>query len=95
METEHECCKNKNNEKTGIKNFVLAGMVIAVLLLSIVQSFQIKAIKNQISGNVVKSSAPLDMSGWTEDEKMQYEHHGILPGRVQQNAEQTSQVGSC
>ena len=94
METEHDCCKNKNNEKVGIKNIVLVGMVVAVLLLSVVQSFQIKTIKNQMTGNLIKNSGVIDMGSWTDDEKMQYEHHGILPARFQQT-KQTSQVGSC
>lgn len=93
MEAEHECCKSKSNESIGIKNILLVGIVGAVLLLSIVQSFQIRAIKNQMTGNSISNGA-IDTSGWTEDEKMQYEHHGILPARLQ-DQKQTSQVGSC
>ena len=94
METEHDCCRNKNKEGIGIKNIVLVGMVVAVLLLSVVQSFQMRTIKNQMTGNLIKNSGVLDMSSWTDDEKMQYEHHGIMPARFQQTR-QTSQVGSC
>ena len=94
METEHECCKNKNNENEGIKNIVMVGVIVAVLLLSVIQSFQIRTIKNQITGNLIKNSGVIDTSGWTADEKMQYEHHGIMPARFQQT-KQTSQVGSC
>lgn len=94
METEHECCKNKHVEKIGIKNIVLVGMVVAVLLLSVVQSFQIRTIKNQMTGNSIKDSGAINTAGWTDDEKMQYEHHGIMPARFQQT-KQTSQVGSC
>ena len=95
METEHDCCMDKNREGAGIKNIVLVGMVVAVLLLSVVQSFQIRAIKNQMTGNAAVSAGGIDMGGWTDDEKMQYEHHGIMPARLQQNNKQTSQVGSC
>ena len=94
METEHECCRSKNNEGVGIKNFVIVGMIVAVLLLSVVQSFQIRTIKNQMTGNLIKNSGVIDTAGWTEDEKMQYEHHGIMPARFQQT-NQKSQVGSC
>mgnify|MGYP001617342414 CR=1 FL=1 len=94
METEHDCCRDKNKEGAGIKNIVLIGMVVAVLLLSAVQSFQIRTIKNQMTGNLIKNSGVIGMSGWTDDEKMQYEHHGIMPARFQQT-KQTSQVGSC
>ena len=94
MENEHECCKNKNRGGVGIKNIVLVGVVVAVLLLSVAQSFQIKTIKNQMTGNAIKNNGAIDMTGWTENEKMQYEHHGIMPARFQQT-KQTSQVGSC
>ncbi|MBI2649964.1 hypothetical protein HYX04_01480 [Candidatus Woesearchaeota archaeon] len=94
METEHECCKDKNTERAGIKNMLLVGVVVAVLLLSVAQSFQIRAIKNQMTGNAVKNSGVIDMSSWTDDEKMQYEHHGIMPARLQ-GSKQSSQVGSC
>lgn len=94
METKHECCKNKNEKGLGIKNIVLVGMVAAVLLLLVVQSFQIRAIKNQMTGNSAVSGV-IDTAGWTEDEKMQYEHHGTLPARLGQSSKQISQVGSC
>ena len=94
MESENECCKNKNNEKIEIKNIVLVGVVVAVLVLSVVQSFQIRTIKNQMTGNVIKNTGAIDTAGWSDDEKMQYEHHGILPARFQQT-NQKSQVGSC
>ena len=95
METEHECCRSKNKDGIGIKNIVLVGMVVAVLLLLLVQSFQINSIKNKMTGNVVGNTGAIDKTGWTDDEKMQYEHHGILPARLQQSSKQTSQVGSC
>ena len=76
------------------KDYLLFGIVAIVLLMSIVQSFQIKALKAGFTGNAVKSDG-FDMSGWTDDEKMQYEHHGVLPARLQQNSKQSSQVGSC
>ena len=82
------------NEKIGIKNIVLVGMVVAVLLLSLVQSFQIRTIKSQMTGDSIKNTGIIDTAGWTDDEKMQYEHHGILPARLRQT-KQTSQVGSC
>ena len=82
-------------EQIGIKNIVLVGMVVLVLLVSVVQSFQIRNIKNQMTENSIKNTGVIDMTGWTEDEKMMYEHHGTLPARQQQNTKQTSQVGSC
>ncbi|MBI2100989.1 hypothetical protein HYT53_00065 [Candidatus Woesearchaeota archaeon] len=69
METEHDCCRNKDREGAGIKNIVLVGMVAAVLLLSVVQSFQIRTIRNQMTGNAAVSAGGVGMGGWTEDEK--------------------------
>ena len=95
METKHESFKNKSNEKEAIKNIALVGMIIAVFLLSVIQSFQIRIIKNQITGNSIKNGGVMDTSSWTADEKMQYEHHKILPARLKQSSNQISQVGSC
>ncbi|MBI1936476.1 hypothetical protein HYS31_08670 [Candidatus Woesearchaeota archaeon] len=107
MESEHECCKskgeedcckNKHAEKIGMKNIVLAVMVAVVLLLSIVQSFQINSMKGQISANAVKSASGtggIDMTGWTEDEKMMYEHHGTLPARLGSSNPSSGMVGGC
>src|SRR3989338_5928515 len=95
----HECCMKKNQEQKGFQKYLLVIMVGAVLLMSIVQSFQINSLKslqlsNQITGNAV--SGGIDMSGWTEDEKMMYEHHGTLPARLQGSQQQSSNmVGGC
>lgn len=76
-------------------NYVLVGMVVLVLLISIAQSFQINSMQNKITANIVKSDG-IDMSSWTENEKMMYEHHGTLPARQQQNSQQASNmVGGC
>lgn len=76
-------------------NYVLIGLVALVLLISIVQSLQINLLKGQITANAVKSSG-IDMAGWTENEKMMYEHHGTLPARIQQNQNPSSNmVGGC
>ena len=44
-----------------------------------------------------QSSGKTDMTGWTEDEKMMYEHHGTLPSRLQSNnqQQQPNMVGGC
>ncbi len=52
-------------------------------------------VENQVTGNAVKSVEQIDMSDWTDDEKMQYEHHGILPARLQQGQKQQAMVGGC
>ena len=88
-----------------MKEYILTGLVGLVLILTIVQSFQINSLsesatKNAITGNAVKTTGgALDTSGWTETEKMEYEHHGTLPQRLQgsgQSAPSSSgMVGGC
>lgn len=85
-----------------MKSYITVGLVLAVLALSVVQSFQIKSLKSDISniqGSVVQGSGALDTSSWTETEKMEYEHHGTLPARLQGNAPAPSNgaamVGGC
>lgn len=85
-----------------MKSYITVGLILAVLALSVVQSFQIKSLKSDISniqGSVVQGSGVFDMSSWTENEKMMYEHHGTLPARLQGNAPAPSNsaamVGGC
>ena len=83
----------------GMKNYLLIGAGVVLVLVFIFQSLQISDMKSKISGNAVKSGA-IDMSGWTEDEKMQYEHHGVLPARLQSSGQNNIQnlptmVGGC
>ena len=96
----HECCMNKAENKEGSKNnmkqYIMLAAVGLLLIAVVVQSFQISALKARpaaasgITGNAV------DMSGWTENEKMNYEHHGTLPARVQGGAPAPSaMVGGC
>ena len=91
METEEP---KYNKEASKVKDYLMFGMIVLVLAISVFQSLQIKSIKSQMTANVIKNSDITDMAGWTDDEKMQYEHHGIMPARFKQTKE-TSQVGSC
>lgn len=82
--------------------------VIVALLVAIVgfQTFQLISISNKVTGATVASgssavasgsSGSIDMTGWTADEIMNYQHHGIIPARLQQGQQQTPQqgVGGC
>ncbi len=95
-----ECCqshdtKTKHEEKMDIKSYIIVGMVTLLLAVSILQSFQISSLKNQITTNAVQTGS-VDTSGWTENEKMMYEHHGTLPSRSQQATSQAADmVGGC
>lgn len=82
-------------------NKILYAILAVLIVFAAFQFYQISSLKksfsnNAITGNVVTGGA-IDMNGWTEDEKMQYEHHGILPARLQSgsNAPSTGMVGGC
>jgi len=85
-----------------MKSYITMGLISVVLVLIVIQSFQIKSLKGDmtnIQGKLVQGSGALDMSGWTENEKMMYDHHGILPTRAQGSAPAPSNgaamVGGC
>ena len=63
-----------------MKEYIIFGMVALVLVLVVIQSFQINGLKES---NQITSTGKIDMSGWTENEKMMYEHHGTLPAKLQ------------
>lgn len=78
-----------------MKNNIIIVLVIVIAVLVIIQSFQLRSLKEKIatiSATGISGAAVsgLDMSGWTEDEKMMYEHHGTLPARVQGKAQSTA-----
>ncbi len=90
----------ENSKEFKSKNYVLLVMVALILIFSVVQSFQISKLKSSLSESLSSSlsgnSGGIDMSGWTEDEKMMYDHHGTLPSRVQGRAKsQGGMVGGC
>ena len=97
--------EEKREEKTDLKYFVIIGLVGIVLAAVIIQSFQINAVrkdmKNQITANAVggiNAGGGIDMSGWTENEKMMYEHHGTLPARASSGTSaspSSGMVGGC
>lgn len=94
-----DCCKNKPEGKSNMMNYILAGAVVLVLAVAVLQLFQMNKMKNEITGNAVStlSNGALDMSGWTEDEKMMYEHHGTLPARLGSTSSNgpAAMVGGC
>ncbi len=82
-----------------IKKNTLLWIVIGLLFLSLI-FLTYKA--STISGNAVaESSGELDTTGWTANEKMNYEMHGTIPerlqGKVTESAESggTGMVGDC
>ena len=70
----------------------ILGIIISFMLVLLVfQYSQINKLKNNAGIN-----NEIDMTGWTENEKMNYEHHGTLPARLQGNSQPSSNmVGGC
>ena len=79
------------------KSYALLIMDVLVLIVSITQSFQISKLKESLEqGLGGKTTGGVDMSSWTENEKMMYEHHGTLPSGVQGSGQsQGGMVGGC
>ena len=89
--------------------YLLIGTVGLMVIFSTFQLFQITTLKKdvaslsqKITANAVavspSSGNSLDMSSWTEDEKMMYEHHGTLPTRLQSSQPAqpaNNMVGGC
>lgn len=80
-------------------NKIIIGLVAVMAVLLVYQSVQIWSLQPSLTGAVVTAAVTntgIDMSGWTENEKMMYEHHGTLPARLQGNVQQAStMVGGC
>lgn len=77
-----------------MENEKIMWIVIGVLIVAI--AFVLLSNKSGVTGSATKQ---LDTSGWTADEKMNYEMHGQIPARVQQSsgaqAPQSQMVGGC
>lgn len=76
--------------------YIISVVLIVLVVISVTQIFQISSLKNKISGNAVSISGGIDTAGWTEDEKMNYEMHGIIPARVGGSSPSSGgMVGGC
>lgn len=90
--------------------YVLLSMVAVILVLALFQSVQINSLKNTMiqgvsaaasmtSSGAAGAGGKINTAGWTEDEKMMYEHHGTVPARLQGKgqsaAPSTGMVGGC
>ena len=81
------------------KNLILAIIVGVLVVIAIVQTVQISNISNnKVTGNAVSNvgaTGKLDTTGWTDNEKMNYEMHGTIPARVSGSNNLPTQVGGC
>ncbi len=73
---------------------IMLWIVIGIMFLAVIfLTFKTASLsKTQITGGAV------DTTGWTEDEKMNYEMHGTLPARLQGKVQQQTSggmVGGC
>ena len=82
-----------------VKKNTVMWIVIGVLFLSVL-FLMYKA--STISGNAIAGdSGKLDTSGWSENEKMNYDMHGTVPARLQGKvaassaSSGTGMVGGC
>jgi hypothetical protein len=86
------------------KIMAVAILLAVVLVLIVAQTLQISDLKNRISASGLvtgktssSSSGSIDMTGWTENEKMNYEMHGVIPARLETGAAASAprMVGGC
>ena len=66
-----------------MKTEYILGIAISLILIILVfQYFQLN--------KGITSSKGIDMAGWTENERMNYEHHGTMPTRLSGNTKTTN-----
>ena len=73
-----------------IKKSTMMWIIIGVLFLSVL-FFMYKA--SSLNGNAV-SDGKLDTTGWSENEKMNYDMHGTIPARLQGKVASSASSGS-
>ena len=71
-----------------MKQYIILGAVLLLFLVSLTQAFQINAMKNEITGDVVKED-----SGRESYEEMMARMHPELAGQA--NQENPTMVGGC
>lgn len=79
---------------------IILGILVVV---SIMQTLQLADIKGRVSatglaiGAGSSGTGQIDTSGWTENEKMNYEMHGTIPARISQSGASSGggMVGGC
>ena len=81
-------------------NALVIGVAVFLIFGFVLRGFQIISWGGGITGNAVSSNGQIDVAGWTENEKMNYEMHGTIPARLQNKNVQSSpsasgMVGGC
>ncbi|MBI3190154.1 hypothetical protein HYZ41_00465 [archaeon] len=75
-------------------------LAVVILSIAVIQTMQISGMTNSLikdvtasgSGSSKAASSPgaLDTTGWTADEVMNYEMHGIIPARASSGGSSSS-----
>lgn len=91
-ESKHEQ-ENKSEMKTN--SFVILSILLTatifVMAFNFLQQTQVSSLLERqtallsITGIDLQGNIPIDMSDWTDEEKMNYEMHGIIPSRAGTN----------
>ena len=81
-------------------NALVIGVAVFLIFGFVLRGFQIISWGGGITGNAVSSNGQIDVAGWTENEKMNYEMDGTIPARLQNKNVQRSpsasgMVGGC
>ncbi len=76
-----------------MKISLVTALIGLVLVVTVVQAVQLSNLEENVTGLAVGSTGELDMSGWTADEKMNYEMHGTIPARASKRSSSTAGVG--
>lgn len=90
-----DCCENtkhENKEKTiKMDRRIVMWVIIGILLIATI--FLVVKASSIGSGGTEK----IDTTGWTENEKMNYDMHGTVPARVGGGSSpgNTQMVGGC
>ncbi|MBI2207932.1 hypothetical protein HYU50_00385 [Candidatus Woesearchaeota archaeon] len=82
-----------------IKNIVVVILLVAVLIASVVQTFQLNELQSRMSATgaaTAMGAGQIDTTDWTDNEKMNYEMHGTIPARFGGGGSAgASMVGGC
>ncbi len=79
---------------------------VIFVIVATIQTFQIRSLQQTIGtqNQITLKTAPgqnvilnqIDLTGWTEEEIMNYEMHGVIPARIgNTGAAAPSMVGGC
>lgn len=93
----HDCCQQEEgsgaNEGKSMKDYLVIGAIGLILVLAVVQAYQISAVKTELTGNTVATSTDSGSDGESYEEMMARMH----PDQVKSSSSSSSSamVGGC